>query len=115
MRLFQSDDGGWAVDSPDGVVDSQVPDYQPVAGEDPSASITLLNPVETRGTVNFTLGSDTGSLDPGSAAEPSVSAPQVIVFDRGGSFGEARYTLEPGAAYRFTATEQGWDLRTVTQ
>jgi hypothetical protein len=39
---------------------------------------------------------------------------QVIAFKRGGSFGNARYTLEPGT-YRFVATDHGWDLRTVTQ
>ena len=64
--------------------------------------------------MNFSVGSEPGLLQPGNAAETSASEPQVIVFDRGGSFGEARYTLQPGSAYRFTVSEQGWDLRAVT-
>ena len=38
----------------------------------------------------------------------------AIVFDRGGSFGQARYTLQAGSAYKFVSTDQGWDLRSVT-
>jgi hypothetical protein len=37
----------------------------------------------------------------------------VIVFDRGGAFGQATYTLQPGT-YRFAMTDKGLDLRTVT-
>jgi len=33
----------------------------------------------------------------------------VVVFDRGGSFGQAKYTLSEGT-YKFTLTEKGWDL-----
>ena len=97
------------------MADGQSPVDSPVAGQDPSAAITLLNPLETRGTVNFSLASETGSLQPGYAAQAIASDPQLIVFDRGGSFGQAQYTLQPGSAYRFAATEQGWDLRTVAQ
>jgi hypothetical protein len=33
----------------------------------------------------------------------------VVVFDRGGSFGEARYALSKGT-YKFTLTDEGWTL-----
>jgi len=33
----------------------------------------------------------------------------VLAFDRGGSFGEARYTLSEGT-YKFSMTEEGWAL-----
>jgi hypothetical protein len=86
-----------------------------LAGQNPTAAITLLNPRETRSTVNFNLGAQTGSLQSGFAAQATASDPQLIVFDRGGAFGQAQYTLSPGAAYRFVASQQGWDLRSVTQ
>jgi hypothetical protein len=33
----------------------------------------------------------------------------IVEFDRGGSFGTARYTVTQGA-YKFIATDRGWDL-----
>ncbi len=76
-------------------------------------SITILNPQETQRTVGYTLDSAQYSLDP---AQTQVydGGPRLIAFDRGGSFGQAQYTLQPGT-YRFIATDRGWDLRTVTE
>jgi hypothetical protein len=121
VQVFSSDDGGsWvtADSAPAGNAvadDSQTPPSVDLAGQNPTAAITLLNPLETRATVNFNLASQDGSLQSGFAAQATASDPQLIVFDRGGAFGQAQYTLSPGTAYRFTATNQGWDLRTVTQ
>jgi hypothetical protein len=121
MQVFSSDDGGsWVAADPDtaqltAADDSQAPAPVDLAGQNPTAAITLLNPRETRSTVNFNLGSQTGSLQSGFAAQATASDPQLIVFDRGGAFGQAQYTLSPGAAYRFVASGQGWDLRSVTQ
>jgi hypothetical protein len=119
-QVMPSDDGSWVTADPGGTDiaggdDSQAPVTVDLAGQKPTAAITLLNPLETRATVNFNLASQNGSLQSGYAAQASSSDPQLIVFDRGGPFGQAQYTLSPGAAYRFVATDQGWDLRTVTQ
>jgi hypothetical protein len=119
-RIVSSDDGSWVTADPgsgDPAVgsDGQTPVTADLSGQDPTAAITLLNPSETRGTVNFSLASQSSSLQAGYAAQATASDPQMIVFDRGGTFGQAQYTLSPGAAYRFIATDQGWDLRTVTQ
>ena len=76
-------------------------------------SITLLNPQETRATVGYTLDSAQYSLDP-AQSQVYDGGTRLIVFDRGGSFGQAQYTLQPGT-YRFVATDRGWDLRTATE
>jgi hypothetical protein len=93
----------------DGFADDS--DFTP--GGDALDYITLLNPEETRQTVGYTLDADEYSLDP---AQTKVhdGGTRLIVFDRGGDYGQARYTLQPGT-YRFIATSQGWDLRTVTE
>ncbi|HUE14442.1 MAG TPA: hypothetical protein VMR25_09785 [Planctomycetaceae bacterium] len=78
-----------------------------------SAPITLLNPAETRQTVSYTLGASQDSLEPTQSMDYDGGT-QVITFDRGGNFGQAQYTLEPGT-YKFVATNQGWDLNSVTQ
>jgi hypothetical protein len=83
------------------------------AGSDLSATVKVMNPGETGQTVNYVLGSETSSLEPGTA-NIHAQVSQEIVFDRGGSFGTVRYTLGPGA-YRFVATDNGWDLRTVRE
>jgi hypothetical protein len=85
------------------------------AAADPNVvdSITLVNPQETRKTVGYTLDSAQYSLDP-AQSQVYDGGPQSIVFDRGGSFGQAQYTLQPGT-YRFIATDRGWDLRNVTE
>jgi hypothetical protein len=98
------DDGGDGDYGMDGVyagVDAYVPE-----------SITILNPPETRRTVGYALDSAQYSLD---SAQTQVydGGPRLITFDRGGSYGQAQYTLQPGT-YRFVATDRGLDLRTVT-
>jgi len=106
-------DGDFAPDS-DSTPGSDVPsDTAAPADASVVDSITLVNPQETHKTVGYTLGSAQYSLD---AAQTQVydGGPRAIVFDRGGSFGQAQYTLQPGT-YRFTATDRGWDLRSVTE
>ena len=80
---------------------------------DAPASITIVNPEETRQTVGYALDSAQYSLDP-AQSQVYDGGPRLIVFDRGGAYGQAQYTLQPGT-YRFIATAQGWDLRTVTE
>jgi hypothetical protein len=67
-----------------------------------TAPITILNSVEVGTAVNYTLGAGDYSLEPARSMVHNDGA-QVIVFDRGGSFGQATYTLQPGT-YRFVKT-----------
>jgi hypothetical protein len=93
-------DGDFGIDPVDG---------DPVAAVLP---ITLLNPTETGWTVSYTLNSGDYSVDP-AGSKVHNDGTQVITFDRGGAFGQATYTLQPGT-YRFAMTDKGLDLRTVT-
>jgi hypothetical protein len=76
------------------------------------APITILNPAETGRPVNYTLGSAEYSIEPSHSLAHNDGT-QVITFERGTSFGQATYTLQPGT-YRFVMTNTGWDLRTAT-
>ena len=76
------------------------------------APITILNPAETGRAVNYTLGSAEYSIEPSHSLAHNDGT-QVITFERGASFGQAAYTLQPGT-YRFVMTNTGWDLRTAT-
>ena len=89
-----------------------VPDVIPVDVNPRPVVITLLNPAETRAAVNYSLAGTVYTLEPGQSASHGEET-QEIAFDRGGSFGEARYTLAPGT-YRFVSTDHGWDLHSVT-
>jgi hypothetical protein len=105
--------GGYGYDGGDDGDGDYTPDGDYMAADGGVLdSITLLNPPETRRMVGFTLDSDQYSLD---SAQSQVydGGTRLITFDRGGSFGQAQYTLQPGT-YRFVSTERGWDLRTVT-
>ena len=119
QRVIPGDDGGWVAADPDATVVApdtmsavQAFSGQPIA--DPTVAITLVNPPETETPVNFSLGEDPGNLEAGFAAQSNVDGPRLITFDRGEQFGEAQYTLQPGLAYKFIKTDNGWDLRTVT-
>jgi hypothetical protein len=105
-----SDDGGDS-DGDGGDSDGAgAPDaVNPVAVSPP---ITILNPAETGRPVNYTLGSAEYSIEPSHSLAHNDGT-QVITFERGASFGQAAYTLQPGT-YRFVMTNTGWDLRTST-
>jgi hypothetical protein len=109
-------DGGWDRGAWDGgtviPVEPIVP-VVPVVVDPRPIVITLMNPAQTRTSLNYTLGESQYVI---AAGETSTfeEGTQVIAFDRGGSFGEARYTLEPGASYKFVSTDHGWDLHSVT-
>jgi hypothetical protein len=93
----------------DGDFGSDPMDGDPVAAVSP---ITLLNPTETGRTVSYTLNSGDYSVDP-AGSKVHNDGTTVIAFDRGGVFGQATYTLQPGT-YRFAMTDKGLDLRSVT-
>jgi hypothetical protein len=110
------DGGGWDRGAWDGgtviPVEPIVP-VVPVVVDPRPAVITLMNPAQTRTSLNYTLGESQYVIGAGETSTFEEGT-QVIAFDRGGSFGEARYTLEPGASYKFVSTDHGWDLHSVT-
>jgi hypothetical protein len=71
--------------------------------------VAVINPVETGVTLQFLVDGQLKSLPCGSRLELAAAQPRVVDFDRGESFGRARYSLDDGL-YTFTATEQGWEL-----
>jgi len=72
-------------------------------------NIAVVNPQGTGATLNFTVDGARCELAPGMRQELSSPQTRLIEFDRGGSFGQARYTLSEGL-YSFAATDKGWDL-----
>ena len=60
--------------------------------------------------VNYQINGNAFSMDPGYQQTLPSGQTWVVAFDRGGSFGEARYTLGDGT-YQFTSTDHGWDVQ----
>ncbi len=89
------------------------PDVVPVVPDVTPAVITLVNPEDLHTPVYYSLASEQYVLQAGEEINHGNET-QVITFNRGGSFGDASYTLAPGT-YRFVATDHGWDLHTVTE
>jgi hypothetical protein len=75
----------------------------------PTAPVTLLNPVKTGGTVHYLLNGEVRSLRPGDKQELPSGRSWRVRFHRGADFGEAEYTPANGL-YEFQVTEHGWDL-----
>ena len=71
--------------------------------------VKLSNPKENSVALNYTLNGRSYSIQPGYSQALGAGSVWEIQFDRGGSFGQARYTLSSGT-YRFKATDKGWDL-----
>jgi len=74
-----------------------------------AANIQVVNPPENRVALSFTLNGQTITLQPGQTRDLQSDRSWIIEFDRGGQFGLARYSLEPGV-YVFTPTDKGWEL-----
>ncbi len=61
-------------------------------------------------TINYTVNDSAYSMANGFSQALAKGGAWVVAFDKGGSLGTARYTLDDGT-YDFTSTqEQGWDL-----
>lgn len=75
--------------------------------------VVLLNPKRNGGSVNYTLNDVRFSMAPGYEQKLPGGRSWIIEFDRGGSFGTARYGLTPGT-YAFAVTERGWAVSRVT-
>lgn len=85
---------------------------QPASGTstNPATRVVLTNPRETGGPVNFLIDGQVLTVEPASSKELSGKESWIIEFDRGESFGPARYTLTEGS-YAFRVDEKGWDLQ----
>jgi len=110
--------GGWDGRGWDGGAIFPIDPIVPVVPVDPvyvgpRPVITLLNPAGTGASLSYTLGAAQYVIAAGETAT-FEDGTQEIAFDRGRSFGEAHYTLLPGAAYKFVSTDHGWDLHSVT-
>jgi hypothetical protein len=75
-----------------------------------TAILTITNPATGNTEVSFVIDETPYTLVAGDFLTLEGSTDRVIVFDRGGDFGEARYTLAAPGAYSFEITDQGWDL-----
>ncbi len=73
-------------------------------------SVKLINPASFGVDLTFVFGGKTFTVESGQTKEYSISAPTLIVFNRGGELGEARFTLSGDNAYEFKYDENGWSL-----
>ncbi|WP_161602295.1 hypothetical protein [Tautonia marina] len=77
-------------------------------------TVIVMNPPETGGSTTFLIEGTQYSLQPGESVTKTGRTSWIISFDRGGSFGPARYKLTP-ETYAFRVTDdKGWDLRRKT-
>jgi hypothetical protein len=71
--------------------------------------IRIINSRTNDITLNYTINDNPYEIKPGESQTLEDNYTWVVEFDRGGDFGEARYTLEPGE-YSFALSEHGWEL-----
>ncbi len=67
----------------------------------------LINAEQTA--VNYNVNSNAYSMEPEYRQPLPGGRKWVVAFDRGGEFGEARYGISKGT-YKFTLTDEGWNL-----
>jgi hypothetical protein len=70
----------------------------------------VVNPVENGATLRFRVDGIAHQLVPGARQELEHSTSRIVEFDRGASFGLARYRLTEGDYY-FRLTDKGWGLQ----
>ena len=86
-----------------------VPEASTAAVQRTNDQALVINPATTGATFNFVIDQTPYTLKAGQS-QPLAGRPSwVIAFDRGGQFGQARYTLAPGH-YECAVTASGWDL-----
>jgi hypothetical protein len=73
-------------------------------------SVTIVNPLSTGATLNYTISGTRYTLAAGNQQAMTFGGPRTLEFDRGGGYGIARTTLRSGL-YTFVATDRGWTLR----
>ena len=83
------------------------------AGLTGGCGVILNNPKSSRGKVNYTLDGKSFSMEPGYTHELPGGRTYLLEFDKGGTFGKARYSLAEGT-YDFGVGSQGWDVFSKT-
>ncbi len=83
---------------------------QPQFAQAPSVRVVMVNTPDSGGTITYVVGAERYTLEPGYEQEHELDTPPIIEFDRGGSFGLARYTLQP-VRYAFVVGGRGWDIQ----
>jgi hypothetical protein len=82
----------------------------PLPGANFSGSpIRIVNPASSRANLSYTLNGVAYTIQPGESQDLREDRAWVIEFNRGGSFGQARYGLQTGM-YSFSVTDHGWEL-----
>lgn len=115
-QLIQSGDSlGFRADVPvEDTLGVSVPTDEPLGdtagAEQVESGVLMRNPKESGGTIHYTVDGSRHSMQVGQSQKLSGSKSRIIAFDRGGSFGQAKYTLSEGA-YIFAVTEKGWELK----
>jgi hypothetical protein len=71
--------------------------------------VVVSNPESNGASISFIARGRRYTLAPGYQQVVARSGSTEVRFDRGGSFGTARYTLRDGI-YQFTVTDGGWNL-----
>jgi hypothetical protein len=69
----------------------------------------LINPTQNAGPVTYILNAIRYTMQPGYEQKLPAGRSWILEFDRGKSFGTARYSLSAGP-YAFSVTERGWDV-----
>ena len=83
---------------------------QPAPNPTPAAvAVKIVNPSSNTNTLNYILNGKSYTIQPGQSQPLAAGQTWVVEFDRGGTFGNGRYTLS-GGTYTFTPTAQGWEL-----
>ena len=76
-----------------------------------ASGVLLTNGTDAQ--LNYQLNDNSYTMGPRYQQPLPSGQSWVIAFDRGGSFGQARYTLGEGT-YQFANTDHGWDLQKQT-
>jgi hypothetical protein len=82
------------------------------AATDMRRQLTLENPTNSGGTVNFLIDGRPCKLRPGESRSLPTETPHRIQFHRGGEFGNADIRLSEGH-FKFQVSNQGWQLITA--
>jgi hypothetical protein len=75
--------------------------------------ILLMAGKDLGASVSYNLNGGPYEMQPGYRQTLDTSRTWIVQFDRGGSFGQAQYTLASGT-YEWVITDQGWDLKQRT-
>ncbi|MBI3468577.1 MAG: hypothetical protein HY000_36710 [Planctomycetes bacterium] len=71
--------------------------------------LVLFNSADPGDRITYRLDGQVYSLEPGKTMSLPVERAKIIEFERGGSFGSARYRVTQGT-YRFAQTDRGREL-----